>query len=83
MVFLHATLDEVYLPCSDSRTIHSSPLQLKWRLGFPGVTPEAPGIARRYSRILLQVKRNQEIPPSSRDQAFHAAVSQEKSHVHS
>ena len=39
--FLDTSLDEVYLPCSDSRATPSSPLQLEWRLDFPGPTREA------------------------------------------
>ena len=41
--FRHDTsLDEVYLPCSDSRAILSTPLKLERRLDFPGPTREAP-----------------------------------------
>ena len=41
--FRHDTsLDEVYLPCSDSRAILSTPSKLERRLDFPGPTREAP-----------------------------------------
>ena len=41
MDFLDKSVDELYLPCSDSRAIPSSPSQLEWRLDFPGTTQEA------------------------------------------
>ena len=36
MEFLDTSLYEVYLPCSDSRAIPRSHLQLEWRFDFPG-----------------------------------------------
>ena len=32
---LDTSLDEVYLPCSDSRATPSSPSQVKWKVGLP------------------------------------------------
>ena len=67
--FLDKSLDEVYLPCSASRAIPSSPWQLEWRLDFPGATREAPGVPRQTLRILLQLEKDLEIPSSMRLEA--------------
>ena len=32
---LDTSLDEVYLPCSDSRATPSSPSQVTWKVGLP------------------------------------------------
>ena len=69
--FRHDTsLDEVYLPCSDSRAILSTPSKLERRLDFPGPTREAPWVPHCNSRIPPQLQKNQEVPPSSRDEAL-------------
>ena len=57
MEFLNTSLDEVYLPCSDSRAVPSSPMQLEWRLDFPGPT-------ERNTRIPPQLEKNHEVPLS-------------------
>ena len=68
--FLDPSRDEVYLPCIDSRAIHSSPSQLEWRLDIPEATQEAPGVTHRNSGIPPQLEENHEVPQSSRDDAL-------------
>ena len=70
MEFLDTSLDEVYLSCSDSSAIPGSTLQLEWRLDFPVQTQEASRVPLRNLRIPQQLKKNHEVPPSSRDEAL-------------
>ena len=75
---MDTSLDEVYLPCSDSRAIPSSHSQCEWRLDFPGVQREAPCVPHRNSRIPLQLEKYHEVSPSSRDEALsHCSISLE------
>ena len=59
---------------SDSRAMLHSPLQLEWRLDFPGDTQEAPlvphHISRKTPHVAPQLEKNHEIRPSSRDEAL-------------
>ena len=68
--FLDTSLDDVYLPCSDSRAIPSSPFKLEWKIGLPGPTHEEDCIPRRNSRIPPQLEKRYLVPPSSQDEAL-------------
>ena len=81
MQFLDTTLDELYLSCSDSIAIPSSPSHLEWRFDFPGATREAPWVPRRNSRIPLQLEKTHEVPCHRQMMPLSAAASQEKSHT--
>ena len=74
MEFLDTSLDDVYLPFGDSRAIPSLSSQLKWRLDFPGAKREASLVPHRNRRktphVALQLEKNHEILPSSRDKAL-------------
>ena len=70
MEFLDTILDEDYFPCSVLRPIPSSTSRLECRLDFPGATREAPGVPRQTLRILLQLEKNHEVLPLSRDEAI-------------
>ena len=70
MEFLDTSLHKVYLPCSDSRAILSSPSQLEWKLDFSEETQEVPRVPRHNSRIPQQLEKNHEVPPSLRDEAL-------------
>ena len=79
--FLATSLDEVYLPCSDSRAIPRSPSQLQWRLDFPRAPRVVLCAPRRNSRIPPQLEKNHEVAPSSRDEALsHCSISREVPH---
>ena len=74
---------EARFPYLDSRAMPHPCSQLKWRMDCPGATGEAPFVPRRNSRVTPHVvphfKKNDEIPPSSRDEALfiHAAKHEE------
>ena len=77
-----STPDEDFGPSSDWRGIPRVPLQIAWRMDFP----EATGAGPRGSHLnaigdpifLLELKKNQKILPSTRDEAlFHCDVSRE------
>ena len=65
--------DEDLGPGSDCRGIPKGPLQLTWRLDFPEaprVSPRGPRCNSRGTPILLpQLEKNQEILPSTKDEA--------------
>ena len=80
MEFLDTSLDEVYMPCSDEKTIPSSPSLLKWRwisLAQHKRLPEFPVVTRESHKL----KKNQDIPCHCKMRPFPTAVSQGKSHV--
>ena len=63
MEFLDTRLDEVYVPCSDSRAIPSSPLQLDWRMDFPWQherLPEFP-VVLQYPAITREKPRGAQV----------------------
>ena len=68
--------DEDLGPGTDWRGIPRGPSQLAWRLDLPEATRVGPWGPRRNLRgtpsFLLQLEQNQEILPSTRDEAlFH------------
>ena len=74
--------DRVLGPSTNWRGILRDPSQLTWRLDFPEATRGDPCGPRRNSRgtpsFLLQLRKNQEILPSTRDEAlFCCGVSRE------
>ena len=81
MEFLDKSLDEVYLPCSDTRTIPSFHCNSNgdWiSLGQHERHPEFPVISRESSRNLRKTTR---FPHHREMKPFPAAASQEESDV--
>ena len=68
--FLDTSLDEVYLPCSDSRAIPSSPSQLEWKIGPLWANTKGILNSRCNSRIVPQLEKQHVLPPSSQDEAL-------------
>ena len=69
-------------PGTKWRGIPRGPLLLAWRIHFPEATQVGPGGPCRNSRgtprFLLQLEKNQEILPSTRDEAlFHCGILRE------